>query len=204
MALASLIVSIIVALVVVYRDFLRDLVFRPSLRIEFSLDEPISRETTIKYGIKSNVDPGYRQAFWLRLRITNEGRTVAKKCEGILSEIREYGGSVHKKYDPLTLRWAIAPLVKGLEPIDIAPSRSVDLNTIVTIEGETHASFATHDDLTRGIPLGLEPGKYWLRITIFGDNFDPVHRWYAVNWDGKNFKEIQMKEVQDYKSGWPW
>lgn len=203
MALASLIVSIIVALAVVYRDFLRDLVFGPSLRIEFSLDEPISRETPIKWGIKSNVDLGYRQAFWPRLRITNEGKTVAKKCEGILTEIRECGGSINKKYDPLTLRWAIAPLGKGLEPIDIAPGRSVDLNTITTIEGETHARFATHND-PRGVPLSLEPDKYWLRITIFGDNFKPVHRWYAVNWDGKNFKEIQMKEVQDYKSGWPW
>ena len=65
---------------------LRDFIFKPNLKVAFGLDEPISRVTTIEWGVKSNVDTGYRKAFWPRLRITNEGTTVARKCEGVLSE----------------------------------------------------------------------------------------------------------------------
>lgn len=106
----------------------------------------------------------------------------------------------------MTLRWAIAPINRGLEPLDIARDRQVDLNTFTTIQGETAAYFATHTD-PRGISLSLEPGDYWLKIVIYGENFKPVERGYAVHWDGKNYAELGMREMNigpSNKTTWPY
>lgn len=114
-------------------------------------------------------------------------------------------GSVDKSHDPVTLRWAIAPIEKGLEPLDIAQGRVVDLNVFYTIEGFALLSYATHAD-PRGIPLFLEPGDYRLQIVIYGDNFAPVKRHYAVHWDGEDYTKVEMQEVDeaaDMATAWP-
>jgi len=196
-AIASVIASAVVALAVIYRDVIRDWYFRPKLEITFSLEEPISRETLLINN---------KKGFWPRLRVTNNGRSAARTCEGILAEVRLPDGTLDKRYDPLTLRWAIAPIDKGLEPLDIAGGRQIDLNIFTTIENESKALFATYAD-PRGIPLFLEPGDYWLRIIIYGDNFKPLERGYAVHWDGKDYRKVAMQEMNERPSGanaWPW
>jgi hypothetical protein len=203
MALASLIIAIVVAFAVVYREFIHHRIFRPNLEITFSLEEPVSRVTNVEW------PPGSKQekrAFWPRLRIVNTGRIVARRCEAILAEVRKPDGSLNDRYDPMTLRWAIAPISRGLEPLDIARGRQVDLNTIITIEDERFAYFATHPD-PRGFPLYFEPGDYWIRVTIYGDNFEPISRGYAIHWDGKNYRKVGMREMSsppNSTSGWPW
>jgi hypothetical protein len=136
----------------------------------------------------------------------NTGRSMAQRCEAILAEVRRPDGSLDDRYDPITLRWAIAPISKGLEPLDIARSRQVDLNTIILIEGEKVAYFATHKE-PRGIPLYLSPGDYWIRVTMYGDNFEPVSRGYAIHWDGKDYRKVCMQEMNsppNSTSDWPW
>ena len=206
MAIASLVISLLVALAVIYRDIIRDLYFKPELEVTFSLDEPVSRVTTVAWPLGISHPSQWKSAFWPRLRIKNTGRSVAKRCEGILTEIRKPDGTLDKRYDPTTLRWAIAPISRGLEPLDITRSREVDLNIFTTFENESLAIFATHPD-PRGIPLGLEPNDYWIHIVIYGDNFKPVERGYAVHWDGKNYREVDMKPMNDKptsKTAWPW
>lgn len=196
-AIVSLAISILVAIAVIYRDIIRDWYFKPKLEITFSLEKPISRETLLKND---------KKGFWPRLRIVNTGRSVARRCEGILAEVTKPDGSSDDRYDPLTLRWAIAPEDKGLEPLDIARGRQVDLNIFTTIENTSFAPFATYAD-PRGIPLFLEPGDYWLRIIIYGDNFKPVERGYAVHWDGKDYRKVPMQEMNERPSdatAWPW
>jgi hypothetical protein len=203
MALASLIIAVIVAFAVVYREFIHNRIFRPNLEITFSLEEPVSRVTNVEW------PPGLGQekkAFWPRLRIVNTGRSVARRCEAILAEVRRPDGSLNEGYDPLTLRWAIAPIGLGLEPLDIARGRQVDLNTIIPIEGEKFAYFATHPD-PRGFPLYFAPGDYWIRITIYGGNFEPVSRGYAIHWDGKDYRRVDMIGMNNPPtslSEWPW
>lgn len=197
MAMVSLIIAALVAIAVIYREFIHAWFVRPELKVTFSLEEPISRKATL---------PNGKESFWPRLRIVNNGRSVARKCEGILAEVRNPNGELDKRYDPLTLRWAIAPINGGLEPLDIARNRVIDLNTFFTIEGASKAQFETHAD-PRGVPLYLEPGNYWLRIVIYGDNFKPVEKGYAVHWDGKDYKGVDMQGMNEKPSStshWPW
>jgi hypothetical protein len=197
-SIVSIVISAAVACAVVYREFIHDWLFHPKLEIAFSLEEPISRETILIND---------KRGFWPRLRVTNNGRSAARRCEGILAEVRMPDGTLDKRYDPLTLRWAIAPIDKGLQPLDIARGRQVDLNIFTTIESASAAQFATYAD-PRGIPLFLEPGEYWLRIIIYGDNFKPVERGYAVHWDGKDYRKgIHIQEMNDKPTSttvWPW
>ena len=186
-AIVSVVASAVVALAVIYRDVIRQWYFKPKLEITFRREEPISRETLLISG---------KKGFWPRLRVTNNGRSAARRCEGILAEVRKPDGTIDTRYDPLTLRWAIAPIDKGLEPLDIARGHQVHLNIFTTIENESFAPFATHQD-PRGIPLGLEPDDYWLHITIYGDNFNPVSRGYAIHWDGKDYRKVGMQEMNN-------
>jgi len=205
-AIVSVVASALVALAVLYRDIIRDWYFKPNLEITFSLEEPISRVTSVEWPLDTPYPSLHKSAFWLRLRIKNTGRSVARRCEGILAEVRKPDGTLDKRYDPLTLRWAIAPIKIGLEPIDIARDRQVHLNIFTTFENERFAAFATHPD-PRGVPLSLGPGDYWIRIVIYGDNFNPVERGYAVHWDGKNYREVDMKPMNDKPTSttaWPW
>lgn len=206
MAIASIIVSIVVLFLVIYRDIIRDYYFRPKLEVTFSLEEPISRITSVEWPLGTSHPTQFKEAFWPRLRVLNAGRGVARECEAILAEVRNPDGSVNKKYDPLKLRWAIAPVQKGLEPLDIARDRQVDLNLFTTIDGENKALIATYSDPV-GVPLFFEPGHYWLRIVIYGDNLRPVERGYAVHWDGRHHKKVAMQEMNerpDNITSWPW
>ena len=206
MAIASLIVSLLVASAVFYRNVIHDWRFRPKFKIIFSLEEPISRETVVRCPTEALEPSRFKMAFWPRLRVRNTGRSTARRCEGILDEVRNPKGELDKRYDPLALRWAIAPHSKGFEPLDIARDREVDLNIFTTLEGESNAPFVTHSD-PRGVPLLLKPGDYWLRIVIYGDNFNRVPRGYAVQWDGKDYRGVKMQEMNEKPNGescWPW
>ena len=48
-AIISLVISIIVAFGVIYSEFIHDWLFKPKLEVTFSLEEPISRETSIEW-----------------------------------------------------------------------------------------------------------------------------------------------------------
>lgn len=205
-AIASVVASAVVAVAVIYRDIFRSWFFRPKLEITFSLERPASRLTTIEWPLGTSALSRWKGAFWPRLRFINKGRSVARKCEAILAEIRRPDGSLDERYDPVTLRWAIAPKSKGLEPLDIACDRQVDLNTFTTIEGQGFAHFATHQD-PRGIPLGIEPGDYWFCIKIYGENIKTVSQGYAVHWDGEDYRRVDMIEMNNPPaslSEWPW
>ncbi len=126
--------------------------------------------------------------------------------------MRNPKGELITRYEPLPLRWAISQYDRGLQPLDIAPKRVVDLNTFWIIEDSPNAFLATEDPigtLGKSAKPGdyFEPGDYWLRIVIYGDNFQPVERGYAVQWDGKDYKGVKMQEMNERPSDaahWPW
>lgn len=218
--IVSLIISIIAVVAVVYREFIHDLVYKPKLEVTFSLDEPISREETLLMP-QPPPEVVMRDVFVIRLGIKNTGRVLARKCEGILSEVRNHKGELITRYEPLPLRWAISPHDRGLQPLDIASKRVVYLDLLFTLKDSRWAFLPTtikkgyHSEdfpfekmvSTIKGEACFEPGDYWLSIAIYGDNFGPVEKGYAVHWDGKNYKGIDMQEMNEKPSAispWPW
>lgn len=211
MVIAALVVSISVAIAVIYREFIHDWFVRPKMEVTFSLEKPISCETIYEYRLG-----GELKAFWPRLRVKNNGKSMARRCEGILTEVRNPKGELITRYEMLPLRWAILPYARGSELLDIASKRVVHLNTLFIIQGWQEAYLVTTTwmgGLSEVIDSSIypkeyfEPGDYWLRIVIYGDNFHPVERGYAVHWDGMNYKEVGIKEMNEKPSAtsyWPW
>lgn len=213
MAIASLIIATLVAIAVIYREFIHDRLYSPRLEVTFSLEEPISRERLFP----QRGDVRIEKHFWQRLRVKNSGRGVARGCEGVLAEVRNCRGKLLTRYEQLSLTWAFFSFERGFKPTDIAPGRVIDLNTLVTMEGIQNALFPTE---IRGDPYYhllmdatltpaeyLEPGDYWLRIMIYGKNFKPIERGYAVHWDGVNYKGLDMQEMNEPPTDtteWPW
>ncbi|MFC2009079.1 hypothetical protein ACFLUT_03395 [Chloroflexota bacterium] len=188
MEIASIIVSAIALLLVIYRDVIREHIYRPQIRVDFSLDEPISRGVNVGFPVIPLDSPRESYIrFWTRLRVTNKGRSTAKHCEAVLAEVRSSDGSLDTRYDPLVLRWAISPEPEGLRPLDLAPGRQVDLNLLMTEQDGRTVSIVTHTDPI-GAAVTFQPGEYWFKVSIYGDNFAPVEHGYALRWDGSHYK----------------
>ena len=209
----SLVIASLVAIAVIYREFVHNWVYRPKLEVTFSLEEPISHERVFPR-------PGGKppeKHFWQRLRVKNSGKGVARACESVLAEVRTPRGKLLTRYEQLSLTWAFFSFERGFRPTDIAPGQVVDLNTLTTVEGDRRALFPTE---IRGDPYYhrlndavvtpaeyLEPGDYWLCIVIYGKNFKPIERGYAVHWDGSNYKGLDMQEMNETPADttqWPW
>jgi len=133
--------------------------------------------------------PGY----WIRVKIKNKGMSIARNCEGRLVEISrvENGGEKRiKKFVPLILRWASRPYIT---PIDINRKSSWFLD-IVFINKEDErmkeefSNYVHICDIFRPVPTGtmkdLEPGEYYLKVTVYGENFNPKTEKFYMNWFG--------------------
>jgi len=175
---------------------------KPKLEIDFEQKEPYCRKTRFLMG-------AYGAAFsryWIRIKVANKGRTVAKNCEAKLVDITEIrdNETVHfQPFDPVILRWASYPEETDLRPTDINKQEYEYLNVIYTVESgesriqkdaEGQAKICT-DARGRGIIDFLPVGKYILTVTIYGENVDPVSKKFRLIWEGK-WDEIKMLEVR--------
>jgi len=198
----SIAISIAVAIAVIYREFIHDWVYRPRIKVIFSSGEPISHE--IIYHLTTHE----LKETWRCLRVKNCGRVLAWKCEAILCEVRNPKGELITRYEPLRLIWAISRYHREAQLLDIAPKRVVDLYIFSITEGAPQAFLVPRDPGEAVSPEDyFEPGDYWLKIVIYGDNFRPVEKGYAVHWDGKGYKGIGMQEMNKMPSStshWPW
>ena len=134
--LANFIVQLFVAIgtlgAVVVALFL-GLFQKPKLKIEFEQREPYCRKTRFFLG-------AYEASFlryWIRIKVTNEGRKVAKRCEGKLVDIQAIKNEEtipFQPFDPAILRWASYPVETDLRPTNINKGEYDYLNVVYTVE----------------------------------------------------------------------
>ena len=72
-AIISVIISGLVAIAAIYRQVIHDWVFRPNLKVTFSLEEPVSRETTVKWPPEASEPSRWKAAFWATLKGQERG-----------------------------------------------------------------------------------------------------------------------------------
>jgi len=82
---------------------------KPKLEIEFRQAEPYCR----KWPATSDIWAGQIWRYWIRIKVTNKGKGVAKKCKGKLVDIKKIkdDGSLEQfqPFDPVILRWIDYP-----------------------------------------------------------------------------------------------
>src|SRR3990170_8414429 len=101
------VLAVIVAIVLSVSSLIAKWWNKPRFKVEFTNEKPYCRTTNF---------PQY-QAYWIRLKVLNVGRSVAKDCKGKLVKIIDAETKEERKdFDPIVLYWVGEPFG---EPIDI-------------------------------------------------------------------------------------
>jgi hypothetical protein len=186
----------IVAVFISFLPSIRRWYNKPKLRIEFQNEEPFCRIADV---IESQfVDQGIKVPkevrvphYWIRARIVNVGKSVAKRCEGKLVRIRDAKTMEDRKdFDPVVLRWVVGEL----NPIDINKTDYEYLNILYTRKDDVMHFFVDSIDVKpRGINLFPERKDYILDIVLYGDNVDPVAKSFYLK-NNKEYDRIELSE----------
>jgi len=175
---------------------------KPKLEIEFRQAEPYCRKwpaTSDKWG-------GNIWRYWIRIRVTNTGKGVAKKCKGKLVDIKKIkdDGNLEEiqPFDPVILRWIDYP-ENEFGPIDLNRGEPGYLNVIYTYEpGESEIqkerakrAWICGDTEGKGIMDHLPVGNYILTLVIYGKNVHPRPKQYKLIWKGE-WDKIEMVETR--------
>jgi len=145
---------------------------RPIFKVDFKNEEPYCRTTM--------------EGYWIRLRVVNSGKSVAKNCEGKMVRIIDASTKQERKdFDPIVLRWVGSTIDK---PIDINRNEDEYLDIIQTnalIEKQFLIRAAGVEKNPMGINLHPPRGDYFLHVELYGANVEP------------KFVEVELRDAKD-------
>lgn len=172
---------------------------KPKFKMEFDNVQPFCRETTLAEaisveGVTAPIPP--KLGYWLRLRVTNSGKSVAKRCIGKLVKVMNDSGRELTNYDPVTLHWVGTSWEDvPFRPIDLNQGEYEFLDVFVTRTDFPDRAFICTDTYLRGIPKDLSPSTYRIQITIYGDNVEPRTKEHRLIWAASNYRDIRLEEI---------
>lgn len=171
----------------------------PRFSIEFRAAEPFCRlAKSSQFTSPGNAVPTY----WIRLRVRNSGRSVAKRClaksVGVMSE----DGQQKQEYDPMQLHWVSTDWGEvPFRAIDLGRDDNEYLDVLVTQDNSKDVYLAGDQFpwaryQQRAIPNSLPVGRHIVSITVYGDNVKPETKYMSIIWRGSQIKDIDV-EVHD-------
>jgi len=128
------------------------------------------------------------------LRIRNNGRSVAKSCEGKLVSIKDAQTSESRTdFDPVTLHWVGST---RSNPLDIYKSESEYLDLIFVNITDLHRIFiyAVVGE-QRGINLAPPRQNYILTVILYGDNVEPLEKSFYLK-TGEAYDNLELTEYK--------
>lgn len=201
--------AVLVALLAIFWPSILKYFNRPILVIEFENSEPFSRKT---YATK-NIATGQiisGNSYHLRLRIKNKGNSVARNCKSKLVAISHKDlKSLRKDFDPVNLHWVGSDDVTinadkdGKRSVTFNKNLLLDINAkdyeyvdLISISENSnkYEIQAIDFDIPRGIVLDPQIDDYYLLITIYSENCNPIHKVLKVI-KSINYDEIKLEFV---------
>jgi hypothetical protein len=144
---------------------------RPIFKVDFKNEEPYCRNTM--------------EGYWIRLRVVNAGKSVAKSCEGKMVRIIDASTKQERKdFDPIVLRWVGSTTDM---PIDINKNEDEYLDIIQTnalFEKQFLIRVAGAEKNITGINLHPPRGDYFIHIELYGANVEP------------KFVEVELRDAK--------
>ncbi len=178
----------LLAVIPLYVKWIRDTTLRPIIKISYGNTEPYSREA-MEAGESLG---GAKLAYFMRLRVENSGKSLAKNCEGRLNKVYnpERPEEVFAPFDPIVLKWVGHD--KG--PININSEEYEFLFLFkVYIDDQDHVHFGAEDLRPRGI-LFVAPMQDWVfEISIYGENAKSVSKSYRFT-AADQYNEVTIEE----------
>ena len=188
--------TIATAIVAVFVSFLPSLTRRrnrPKFAIEFENKEPFCRHNRTWFGVLADSRrEGPVSTYWVRLRVKNAGRSIARGCEGKLVRIADVTTNEDRKdFDPVVLHW----VGTTHNPIDINKSEYEYLDVIFT-RADNPKVFCIHceEKEPRAINLCPERKDYILQIVLYGKNVEPLQKSFYLK-NHEEYDKIKLSPI---------
>jgi len=186
--------AVLVALFAVFWPSILKRWNRPKLVFEFDNKEPFCRRTTGLIDISSGQRVSLN-SYHVRLRVKNTGRSMARKCEGKLIAISHKDlNTLRQDFDPVVLHWVgsdtvVRNLGGGASSILYSKTPTTDINAkeyeyldlISTNQNTDRFEIQAIDyDIPRGITMDPQRDDYFILVTIYAENVDPVSEVFKI------------------------
>ena len=187
------IVTLATAMVAVFVAFLPSLIRwrnRPKFAVEFKNEEPFCRHNQTRYSMFSEPPAnGLVSTYWVRLRVKNAGRSLARGSEGKLVRITDAETNQDRKdFDPVILHW----VGTAHNPIDINKSEYEYLDVVFTREDDPKVfQIPCKEEEPRGINLRPDRKDYILQIVLYGENVEPLQKSFYLK-NHEKYDEIKL------------
>ena len=168
---------------------------RPKLSLKFDNKEPYCREATVKL---EQIQPpnNITLAYYIRIRVANIGKSVAKRCVAKLAEVGDDSGKTLSDYDPWPLHWVSTDWHEvPFNAIDLNQNEYQYFDVSHTIQDKPGLAIICKDNSPRGINPWFTKGEYILQITLYGDNCKPVTQKYRLIWAASDHKDIKLEAL---------
>lgn len=187
----------IVAMVVAFIPSIRRWYNRPRFSIEFENEKPFCRVTTVIRQLAVDGAGSTTLAYWIRLRIRNIGRSVAKACEGKLVRIKDAETKEESKdFDPVVLRWVSTQAYK---PVDINKKEYEYLDLVYRTAQDDEVFIVADRKLRMGINLNLPLKDYIFYVIIYGENVEPLEKAFYLK-KHKEYDKIELLPFEEEKT----
>lgn len=178
------IAAVVVALFVAFLTSIRRWYNRPKFHVEIGNEEPFSRHTDV---ITDHNDDGTaitRRSYWIRIRVENAGRSVARGCEGKLVRITQADNMTDRTdFDPVVLHWVGRPHSTESvgNPIDVNKHEYEYLDVVHTIADDPNRFYIEAEEIEpRAINLAPPRQDYYLHIVLYGTNVEPLEKKFLL------------------------
>lgn len=171
--------AIIGAIVTGVFDGLRQYVMRPVLRLSFKeRDDAYCVESTYE------ADGQLRTSTFIRVRLFNSGKSVARDCRVFLTEIKEINGMQEhptKLYDAKELPWAGYPRDYASRPVPPGIQSYVDVLRIS--KGDPSWNFLVKALFASQESIKNYKGTYRIKIIATADNAKPTEVEFDITYN---------------------
>ena len=162
---------------------LKHCVFGPKLKVEF-----IEGDRSFKTDTKEQAASTGTDAHYVRVKMLNTGRQIAKQCRAYLVNVERWSESTSKfeptiYCDSLQLAWS-ARGNEAYHPLDVPRDINQFIDVVSTRKPERDYRVETNPQLFRYENLFKEHGKFRYTVRVSGDNVKSVSIKIVFEWSG--------------------
>lgn len=168
----------------------RSWIWGPKLKVEFIEGEKgFITNAKVILGDARGVQVGVSDAHYVRVKVLNTGRQIAKQCCAYLVNVEKWNDSTGKfeptiYCDSLPLAWSAQNPEEAYRALDIPKDIPQFINIVSTLEGSKKYDVETKFLLSRYEPFFKEQGKFRFTVLVSGDNAKPKSTKLVFEWSG--------------------
>jgi len=200
-------VATLIMVIISFTLLIRPILRRPKFSIEYGIGVPFYIEASSS---SFKAPESAVRTYWVRLRVKNTGKSVAKRCLGKLVKVMDEDGKEKSEYDPMPLHWVITSWkAVPFQTIDLNRDESEYLN-VFAAQSNNPVLYLAGDQFPwaeyeqRAILNSLPYGKYILGITVYGDDVKPETKYLSLIWHGTGMEEFSLELHDDLRKAKSW